>query len=91
MTAVSRPRGGGPDGDASPFGVIPVQENEIVPPESLKAVKPQENYEGYTGNEGMTLERGTATAPSSCGPRAGHLYVLLQAGSRMPLRPCRSA
>ena len=35
---------------------IPVEEEEVVPPESLKAVKPEEDYEGYTGNAGMTLD-----------------------------------
>ena len=44
-------------GDRPPLGKIPVEPNEVAPPESLRAVKPEEDFQGFTGNEGMTLDR----------------------------------
>ena len=45
------------NGESFPVSMLFVKENEIVPPDSLRLVKPEEEHEGFTGNAGMTLER----------------------------------
>ncbi len=71
-----------PTGDRPGFGTIPVEREEVVPQESLTAVKPEEDFEGYTGNEGMTLERWYRHAAVVLWPDERHFDVLCEAGSR---------
>ena len=52
-----------------------------MPPESLTDVKPKEDFEGYTGNAGMTLERWYRHAAVALWPRARHEDVLCAGGS----------
>src|SRR5665213_93323 len=75
----------GPAGDRPPFGKLPVERYEIVPPESLMQTTPEEQYEGYTGNEGMTLERWYRHGAVFLWPRERHLEILCQAGSPQTL------
>jgi 2OG-Fe(II) oxygenase superfamily len=44
-------------GKQLPFGPIDVEPDEVLDPEVLEAVDPEEDFEGYTGNAGMTLDR----------------------------------
>ena len=68
------------DGHRPAFGPMEVDEEEIVPPESLTSVKPEEDYEGYTGNAGMTLERWYRHAAIVLWPNANHFDVLCDCG-----------
>jgi hypothetical protein len=70
-----------PEGDRLPFGEIPFEREEIVPPDSLTDVEPKEDFEGYTGNAGMTLERWYRHAAVALWPRARHADVLCAGGS----------
>lgn len=81
-TSLTAEHWSGPAGERPAFGTIPVEREEIVPPESLTDVEPEEDYEGYTGNEGMTLERWYRHAAVVIWPDARHFDVLCAAGSR---------
>ncbi len=70
-----------PDGAKMPFGELPVEESEICPKGSLLTAKPEEDYEGYTGNAGMTLERWYRRAVVAVWPEANHFDVLVDAGA----------
>jgi hypothetical protein len=69
-------------GNRLPFGEIPVGEDELLDPEALREVEPEEEFEGYTGNEGMTLERWYRHAVVLVWPNQRHFEVLCGAGSR---------
>jgi hypothetical protein len=45
------------DGNRMPIDDLTVEEEELVDPEVLRQVEPEEDFEGYTGNAGMTLDR----------------------------------
>lgn len=68
------------EGKPLAFGPMKVVEEEIVPPESLTSVKPQEDYEGYTGNAGMTLARWYRHGAIVLWPAARHFDVLCDCG-----------
>jgi 2OG-Fe(II) oxygenase superfamily len=70
------------EGNGLPIGTLDVEEEEILDPEALKEVKPQEEYEGYTGNEGMTLERWYRRAAIFLWPERRHLEILCGRDSR---------
>jgi hypothetical protein len=59
-----------------------VEEDELLDPESLKDVDPEEEFEGYTGNAGMTLDRWYRHAAVFLWPDRRHFDVLCDAGSR---------
>jgi hypothetical protein len=67
-------------GNRLPVGQIGVDEGEVLDPESLETVKPEEDYEGYTGNEGMTLDRWYRRAALFVWPAREHFKVLCGAG-----------
>jgi hypothetical protein len=71
-----------PDGTAMPFGPLPIGEGEVWPAGSLQAVKPEEAFEGYTGNAGMTLERWYRRAAIVLWPDDRHFEVLCDAGAK---------
>ncbi len=71
-----------PDGDRPRFGAIPVEREEVVPQDSLTAIEPEEDFEGYTGNAGMTLERWYRHAAVVLWPDERHLDILCEVGSR---------
>ena len=75
-----------PEGERLPFGEIPFEREEIVPPDSLTDVEPREDFEGYTGNAGMTLERWYRHAAVALWPIARHADVLCAAGSPKAVR-----
>ncbi len=65
------------DGSHPEFGSITVdEEEEVVPPDALTRGTPEEEYEGFTGNEGMTLARWYRHAAIVVWPDDRHFDVL---------------
>jgi hypothetical protein len=60
---------------------MPVLEEEVVPQEALKEVAPEEEFEGYTGNAGMTLERWYRHCAIFLWPEKHHFQILCDCGS----------
>jgi hypothetical protein len=71
-----------PDGNRLPLGKLPFEEGEVLDPESLKGVVPEEEFEGYTGNEGMTLDRWYRHAAIVLWPNRRNFSILCEAGSQ---------
>src|SRR5262249_68509 len=69
------------EGKRAPIGVLDVEEDEVVDAESLQEVDPEEEFEGYTGNEGMTLERWYRHGAIFLWPTRRHFAILCDAGS----------
>ncbi len=70
------------DGKKVSFGKIPMEENEIVPPDALTDTDPnREDFEGYTGNAGMTLERWYHRAAIVLWPQSHQFQVWCEAGT----------
>lgn len=70
-------------GKATPlaYGQIPLDEGEIVSKEPLDQGEPdKEDFEGYTGNAGMTLERWYHRAAVMIWPEKSRFDVLCEAG-----------
>ena len=65
-----------PEGHRPRFGTLEFAKEEIVPPDSLTNVDPEEDFEGYTGNAGMTLERWYRHAAVVLWPDAWHADVV---------------
>jgi hypothetical protein len=55
---------------------LDVADDELLEPEALEAVEPEEEFEGYTGNVGMTLERWYRHAAIVLWPELAHFSVL---------------
>lgn len=68
------------DGNAVALGAIDIEEDELLDPDSLRAVKPREEYEGFTGNAGATLDRWYRHGAILLWPAAQHFAVLCDAG-----------
>ncbi len=68
-------------GDPLPLEVLPIDEDELLDPEALRAVTPEEEFEGFTGNAGMTLDRWYRHAAILVWPKRNHFDVLCEAGS----------
>ena len=69
------------DGKPLAFGKIPLDETEIVSEEPLNEGEPdREDFEGYTGNAGMTLERWYHRAAVMLWPEESRFDVLCEAG-----------
>jgi hypothetical protein len=69
------------DGNPLAFGEIPLDEEEIVTKQQLAEGKPdKEDFEGYTGNAGMTLERWYHRAAIVLWPTEHRFDVLCEAG-----------
>jgi hypothetical protein len=70
------------DGEKIAIGEIDIDDGEVVsaiPPEKWEASR--EDFEGYTGNAGMTLERWYHRAAIMIWPRGRHFDVLCKAGT----------
>jgi hypothetical protein len=72
------------DGQRLELGKMAVEEDELLDPQVLRKVKPKEDYEGYTGNEGMTLERWYRHAVVLLWPENRHFEVLCDCGNVVP-------
>jgi hypothetical protein len=68
-------------GKRLPLGKIDVEEDELVDPDALKDVEPEEEFEGYTGNAGMTLDRWYRHGAIFLWPASRRFDVLCDAGS----------
>lgn len=69
------------DGNRLAFGQIPLDDEEIVSETPLSERKPdKEDFEGYTGNAGMTLERWYHRAAIMLWPAESRFDVLCEAG-----------
>ena len=69
-------------GDTCRFGRMELDDNEIVSNVALDTNEPsEEEFEGYTGNEGMTLARWYHRAAVLIWPREQHFSVLCHAGT----------
>ena len=70
------------EGNGLPIGELSVEEDEVLDPESLTDVDPEEEFEGYTGNAGMTLERWYRHAAIILWPERRHFEILCDRDSR---------
>ena len=70
------------EGHALPIGELSVAEDEVLDPESLRKVGPEEEFEGYTGNEGMTLQRWYRHAAILLWPERRHFEIICDRDSR---------
>jgi hypothetical protein len=70
------------EGNALPIGTLHVEQDELIAPEALTEVMPEEKFEGYTGNEGMTLERWYRHAAILIWPEFRHFAILCDRDSR---------
>ncbi len=69
-----------PEGHRLPIGTLAVEEDEVLDPDTLDEVDPEEEVEGYTGNEGMTFDRWYRHGAIVLWPNAKHFEVLCDAG-----------
>jgi hypothetical protein len=64
------------DGVPLPIGELNVDESELLDSEALKEIEPETEFEGYTGNEGMTLERWYRHASIIIWPVRRHFEII---------------
>ena len=69
------------EGNTLPIGEMKVEKDEILDPDVLTKCVPEE-FEGYTGNEGMTLDRWYRHAAVFLWPERRHFEVLCGNGSQ---------
>jgi hypothetical protein len=69
-------------GDRLPIGPMNVARDDLLDPESLEDVDPEVEFEGYTGNAGMTLDRWYRHAAIFLWPNRRHFDILCDVGSR---------
>ena len=70
-----------PDGAAATLGTLPIEDNEVSPPDALDDMDPdEEHFHEATGNEGASFERSYAQAALVIWPSRRILAVLNQAG-----------
>lgn len=75
-----------PDGEPSPLGELPVEEDEVCPPDALDGMAPdEEHFHEATGNEGASFERAYRRAALVLWSRRRLLAVLNQAGLSVTL------
>ena len=70
------------EGNGLPLEELSVEEDDLLDPDSLTDVEPEEEFEGYTGNEGMTLERWYRHAAIFLWPERRHFEILCDRDSR---------
>jgi hypothetical protein len=71
-----------PEGNRFPIGELSIEEDEVLDPESLTDVTPEEHFQGYTGNEGSPLERWYRHAAIFLWPASRHFEVICSRDSR---------
>jgi hypothetical protein len=67
-------------GNRLPINEMNVEEEEVVDAERIEEVEPEEEFEGYTGNAGMTLDRWYRHGAILLWPSRKHFEVLCGAG-----------
>jgi hypothetical protein len=68
-------------GNRLSIGLMNVEKDELVDPDSLEDVDPEEEFEGYTGNAGNTLDRWYRHGAIVLWPDDRHFDILCDAGS----------
>ncbi len=71
-----------PEGNRLPIGELKVEEDEVLDAELLTEVKPEEEYEGFTGNEGNSLDRWYRHAAMIIWPETRHFAIMCSRDSR---------
>jgi hypothetical protein len=71
----------GPDGKRLPLGEIRIDDSELVDPDALEDVDPEEEFQGFTGNEGSSLDRWYRHAALFIWPNRKRFDVFCDAGS----------
>ncbi len=71
------------EGEPLPIGELDIDEQDLLAPESLRAIEPEEDFEGYTGNAGMTIDRWYRHAAVILWPEARHFEILCDRDSRL--------
>jgi hypothetical protein len=70
-----------PEGKRLPISTLSVEEDDVLDPDALRDIEPEEDFEGYTGNAGMTLDRWYRHAAIFLWPSKRHFQVLCDAGT----------
>lgn len=73
------------DGGELPMTLLRVDETELLDPDALTAVDPEEDFEGYTGNAGMTLDRWYRHGAILLWPKRRHFEILCGGDGRQAL------
>jgi hypothetical protein len=68
-------------GHRPPFGTMDVEPEEVVPPDALTKGKPEVDVSGYTGNEGLTMDRWYRHAAIVLWPVGNQFDVLCDCGT----------
>lgn len=75
-----------PDGSRPPLGDLPIEDEELSPPDVLEAMEPdEEEFHEASGNEGVSFDRTYSRAALVLWPRERFLAVLNQAGPSVTL------
>src|SRR5262249_57109792 len=69
------------DGKRVEIGEMDLEEEELLDPDALRKVKPEEEFEGYTGNAGMTLDRWYRHGAILLWPDSQNFEILCTTGS----------
>src|SRR5262249_9088396 len=75
-----------PEGKRPPIGALNVEEDEVLDQDALREIEPEEHFEGYTGNAGMTLDRWYRHAAVFLWPDKKHFEVLCDAGTHQAVQ-----
>jgi hypothetical protein len=70
------------EGHGLPIGELAVNEDELLDPDALGGVDPEEQFEGYTGNAGMTLDHWYRHAAIFLWPESLHFKILCDSGAQ---------
>lgn len=70
------------EGHPLPIGELTVEEDELLDPEELRDVDPEEEFEGYTGNAGMTMDYWYRHASVILWPSRRHFEILCNGNGR---------
>lgn len=74
------------DGKTLPLGEVDIDEGELLDPDALEDVDPETEFEGYTGNAGMTLDHWYRHAAIFIWPASRSFDIFCDAGIRYAVR-----
>lgn len=80
-SSLTAERWSAPTGDRPAFGTMAVEREEVVPPDALTKGTPEVDVSGYTGNEGLTMNRWYRRAAIVVWPAANQFDVLCDCGT----------
>ncbi len=70
------------EGNRLPIGELVIQEDDLLDPEAIRLGDPETEFEGYTGNAGMTLDHWYRHAAIFIWPARRHFAVICERDSR---------